>query len=862
MFSMPKGFHLMNWRVSLLAMFSIVVLSSSALTAASTIQDNVLSWDQAGVPTFLEGQLGALDMDLDRGEAAVSYLREMAREDLQATGAEELLVRRVDRDELGYVHVRMDQKINGLRVLGSRVIVHADDLTGEVYAVSGRFVSATELPATATMPAIEALEIAAESAGISGKATDEPELVYVLGENSHPHLAWRNRVEYESKDGLEVDDLFADAATGFLVARHPRIHRAKNWRTHSSNNTGSLPGTLRCTNNQSCGDGILQNIHNGSSLVYDYYNARFGRKSYNGSDITINSVGHHLSNYNNAFWNGSYLVYGDGNGVQFGPLGNAFDIVAHEFTHAVTENESGLIYRNESGALNEAWSDIFAAGAEFWKDGYSADIWKLGEDVYTPGTAGDALRYMNNPTLDGVSQDYYPERYTGSADNGGVHWNSGIANLAFYLAVEGGQHPRGKTNVVVPSIGADAEAIFYRAQTTYLTPSSNFASARSATGQAAMDLFGATYRDNIYTAWCAVGVGSCPTAGTNNSQYITQSVPTSMTPNQTTTVSVTIKNTGTTTWTRAGNYRLGSQNPQDNLRWGIGRVDLPSNASIAPGQQWTFTFTIRAPAAPATYNFQWRMVKEGVAWFGAFSQNRQIAVTSGGGTNNAQYISQSVPTTLLPGETRTVSVTMKNTGTSTWTRAAGFKLGSQSLQGNTTWGLTRVWLPSNVSVAPGQQRTFTFNITAPSAVGTYNFRWRMVKEGVAWFGAFSPNRQIQVQAATNNAEFVSYVGVPTTMTRGQTAVVRVTMRNNGTRTWTRSAGHKLGSENPRDNRIWNLNRVWLPSNVSVAPGQQRTFVFTIRAPSSPGTYNFQWRMVQDGVQWFGAFSPNRQIVVN
>jgi len=99
---------------------------------------------------------------------------------------------------------------------------------------------------------------------------------------------------------------------------------------------------------------------------------------------------------------------------------------------------------------------------------------------------------------------------------------------------------------------------------------------------------------------------------------------------------------------------------------------------------------------------------------------------------------------MTPGQTATVSVTMRNNGTTIWTRANGFKLGSQNPQDSTTWGLIRVLLPTGVSVAPGQQRTFTFTITAPSTAGTYNFRWRMVKEFVHWFGAFAPNRQIAV----------------------------------------------------------------------------------------------------------------------
>ena len=236
--------------------------------------------------------------------------------------------------------------------------------------------------------------------------------------------------------------------------------------------------------------------------------------------------------------------------------------------------------------------------------------------------------------------------------------------------------------------------------------------------------------------WNAVG-----TVSTDNAQFISQSVPTTLAPGQTATASVTMKNTGTTTWTRAGGYKLGSQNPQDNFTWGLNRVWLSSKESVAPGQSKTFTFTITAPSTPGFYNFQWRMVHELVTWFGAFSTNQQILVAS---IDNAQFISQSVPSTLSPGQTATASVTMKNTGTTTWTRAAGYKLGSQNPQGNLTWGLNRVLLSSSESVAPGQSKTFTFTITAPSTPGIYNFQWRMLQELVRWFGAFSPNRQISV----------------------------------------------------------------------------------------------------------------------
>ncbi len=118
---------------------------------------------------------------------------------------------------------------------------------------------------------------------------------------------------------------------------------------------------------------------------------------------------------------------------------------------------------------------------------------------------------MNNPTQDGISRDHYDNRYIGLADNGGVHWNSGIANLAFALLVDGGFHPRIETNNYVKGIGlAKAEKVFYRALTTYLNNSATFNSARIATVSAARDLYGVNEARSVEMAWCVVGVGPCP----------------------------------------------------------------------------------------------------------------------------------------------------------------------------------------------------------------------------------------------------------------------------------------------------------------------------------------------------------------
>jgi hypothetical protein len=212
------------------------------------------------------------------------------------------------------------------------------------------------------------------------------------------------------------------------------------------------------------------------------------------------------------------MVYGDADGVQSAPLGKSLDVTVHELTHAVTSSESNLTYSGESGALNEGMSDIFAAYCESWTKSWSATdpaVWMIGDDVWTPATAGDALRYMGNPTQDGSSKDYYPERYTGTSDNGGVHWNSGLANLAFKLLSTGGSHPRGKTTTVVTGVGVQqAGAIFYKANTDLFTAGTTFAQAKTYTEQAATALgYSAA---NVTKAWEAVGVGVAgpPPSGT------------------------------------------------------------------------------------------------------------------------------------------------------------------------------------------------------------------------------------------------------------------------------------------------------------------------------------------------------------
>jgi hypothetical protein len=343
-----------------------------------------------------------------------------------------------------------------------------------------------------------------------------------------------------------------------------------------------------------------------------------------------------------------------------------------------------------------------------------------------------------------------------------------------------------------------------------------------------------------------------------NAQFISQNMPGTLNPGQSTVVTIQMKNNGTVAWIDTTNYKLGSQNPANNTTWGPNRATMPKWTPV--GATVVFQIAITAPTTSGVYNFQWQMWNSSSGFFGALTPNIAVQVGSGGGgTNGAAFVSQTVPSSMTGGQTASVSVTMSNTGTTTWAPGT-YMLGSLNPQGNVTWGLSQVALAS--SVAPGGQATFTFNVTAPSTAGTYNFQWGMLQSGVGYFGSPSTNVAVNVTAGgggggTNNALFVSQ-NVPASITAGQTANVSVTMMNNGTTTWA-AGSYFLVSQNPPGNAMWGLSQLGLAS--SVAPGSSVTFDFTASAPATPGTYNFQWQMNQSGVGYFGGATTNVAISV-
>lgn len=251
----------------------------------------------------------------------------------------------------------------------------------------------------------------------------------------------------------------------------------------------------------------------GSNETWDYFKAVHGRNGiWNDGRGSYNRV-HYGSGYVNAFWDGTKMTYGDGDGVNYGPL-VSLDVAGHEMSHGVTENSANLTYSGESGGLNEATSDIFGTMVEFYAaNANDAGDYLIGEEFDLKNHVG--FRRMDKPSSDGASYDCW-SALVGQDD---VHYSSGVGNHFFYLLAEGSgaktingvAHDSPTCNgSTVTGIGRDAAGkIWYRALTVYMTSSTTYAGARTATLNAARDLYGAgsVQQNTVAAAWSAVSVG-------------------------------------------------------------------------------------------------------------------------------------------------------------------------------------------------------------------------------------------------------------------------------------------------------------------------------------------------------------------
>jgi vibriolysin len=466
------------------------------------------------VPYFVRGRLGQLSSSLTLGtqnEEAQAVLHGLAPSFRLVP--RELVLHRATVDERGHQHLRFRQIKNGLEVVGGEFLLHTD-ADGKVYAANGSARGDLAASRVARFPLEAAVRAALGNArSIRVSASQVPRLVYLATKDpDRLSLAYQIPVEGVRAD-LPVDEfVYISAEDGLHLATHSRIHPVLDRAISSAENDVVLPGLLqRSEGDADTGDSHVDFHYAHLKTTYDCYQQNFHRDSYDGVGAQLRSTVHYDYEYSNAFWNGTRMAFGDGDGVLSGPLGEDLDVTVHEFTHAVTGSESGLFYTDEPGALNESLSDISSAFCASWSRHWAmdAEVWKLGEGVWTPATGGDAMRYMDDPKKDGRSRDYYPERYTGTDDNGGVHWNSGIPNLAFQLLATGGTHPR-KSSVHVTGIGIEkAGHIFYKAATELFTPATSFIQAKTYTEQAARMLgYDEETVASVTQAWQAVGVGA------------------------------------------------------------------------------------------------------------------------------------------------------------------------------------------------------------------------------------------------------------------------------------------------------------------------------------------------------------------
>lgn len=471
-------------------------------------------------------------------------------------------------DKLGMTHYRYKQTADGKKVTLGTWIVHT--MNGQVVSMNGLLfdditvLSSAINEAQALSTALNYIggevykwQIPAEEAAIKEITNDpnatyypEGELEYVNSDASVKttdlHLAWR--FDIYSSQPLARKNVFVDAITGNVVDAYDLIHEADSNITavtgyvDTQNIVADWTGSVMRLRETGRGNGIITldmnngtsgagvdfthpdnfwdetslhrfgtDAHFGTESTYDYYYNHFNRNSIDDNGFILRSRVHYGNNFANAFWDGQFMTYGDGNNGN-SPF-TALDVCGHEVTHGLTSNTANLIYQAESGALNESFSDVFAAAIEYDALGPNSGEWLIGEDL------NFLIRNMSNPNVLGDPDTYFGSFWASltGGDNGGVHTNSGVQNYWFYLLTEGGAGTNDNGDSYnVTGIGIeDAAAIAYRNLTVYLMESSQYEDARLYGIQSAVDLFGACGQEaaSTWEAWYAVGVGDPYTGG-------------------------------------------------------------------------------------------------------------------------------------------------------------------------------------------------------------------------------------------------------------------------------------------------------------------------------------------------------------
>jgi bacillolysin len=514
--------------------------------------------DELGVVRHLRGNLGKANGDPEH--AGVDFLAEH-RDLFGDVDPGSMVVLAAGRDDSGGVNIIFEQRHKGYRVIDGSVRFHIAE-SGVLDTVSNRlFPDLAKVPAKPRLAPDQAVDVLRKDAGTEVGPQSEPECVVVRHEGV-PYLAWEVRLTVDEQQLADLGEPtawvgYVDTASGNLLFRYNNIQSAgpfvgsgtgvyspagslNEWfndttyqlrdttRTavggpeiRTDNGHGPAPAEDPDSNwntltamPREANQGAEVDAHRYTANVIDYYRTVHGRVSWDGAGAIHQNLAHLGTNYDNGYWDGTKVNLGDGSGTYFRWC-TSDDWLAHEWTHAYTQGTCNLTYNAESGALNEAISDIMAA--------VITGDWLVFEDAWVPASA-PACRNMIDPTNGGQwnpadwygsvraghQPSHYTVRYTGTSDNGGVHVNSGILNNLFYLLTVGGTHT--VSGIAVTGIGQSAaERMLWRCMSVNLVghPNATFLDFREAMLDACLDLFPSDLSKLAQTkaAFNAVGIG-------------------------------------------------------------------------------------------------------------------------------------------------------------------------------------------------------------------------------------------------------------------------------------------------------------------------------------------------------------------
>lgn len=491
-----------------------------------------VQWNEFNsTPTSVTGKLTApgYSTSSDKSVDGIRFLNEnIELFGLKEPGRELKVISNVS-DELSMTHVKFQQYVKDVKIFHGQLIIHFNN-DGSIESFNGRYYPTPDINVVPSISETEAINIAKGKLGSYQSTHSSTELniyskngrlllVYAVKLPSYSHPNMIIFIDADSGEVIKIDDgiRYDGPAVGSGIALDgtSKTLNTYQWSGHYHMIDASLPmyvapidslkGVIDTydAQNDTSGNGYKSAIrfvdpnddnifndsermkagvsaHDFSRQVYNFYKSRFNRNSIDNAGMSMTNVAHYGIQLNNAFWNGYFMTYGDGDGVRYSNIAGSLDVIAHEITHGVTQYTSNLVYELQSGAMNESISDVFAVIAD------SVD-WLLGEDIFTPSIPGDGLRSMEDPHNGYTSDhpDWQPAHMNEyitlpndpEHDHGGVHINSGILNKAFYNVA----------SVIGRSKGG---LIWYRSQTIYLTNNSQFSDLRTACLNSAKDIFG------------------------------------------------------------------------------------------------------------------------------------------------------------------------------------------------------------------------------------------------------------------------------------------------------------------------------------------------------------------------------------